>query len=76
MPTKNKKSKGSKAKAAAPVEEIISETADALSQIKLSNRTCTGNLASKPIDRDVKITAFSLAYHGKVLIQETELELK
>lgn len=74
MPTKNKKNKQA-AKVSAPDPVEVDETADALSQVKLSHRTCTGNLASKEIDRDIKITAFSLAYHGKVLINETELEL-
>lgn len=76
MPQKNRKNKS--AAAAQPVEAIkeeISKVASNLDKVKLNHRTCTGNLASKPKDRDVKITAFSLSYHGKVLISETELEL-
>lgn len=72
MPTKNKKNKQA---AKAQAQTAVAEVTDALAQVKLSHRTCTGSLSSRPIDRDIKITAFSLSYHGKVLISETELEL-
>jgi ATP-binding cassette subfamily F protein 2 len=72
MPTKSKKSKQ---QAAASKKASVEEVTSAFEQAKLSYRTCTGVLASRPQDKDVKITAFSLSYHGRVLIAETELEL-
>jgi len=53
----------------------VGDLTDAIAKAKLSHRTCTGVLASKKISRDVKISSFSLSYHGKVLIAETDLEL-
>ncbi|KAK7203596.1 ATP-binding cassette protein [Myxozyma melibiosi] len=41
----------------------------------LSDRVTTGVLASMATSRDVKITSCSLLYHGKVLIQDSTLEL-
>lgn len=81
MPTKNRKNKqaaAAQSKQAPPAEEshiAVNATAAALEKVKLNYRTSTGVLASKRQDRDVKITAFSLSYHGRVLIGETELEL-
>lgn len=42
---------------------------------KLSNRTCTGVLASQEASRDIKISSFSLTFYGKELISDTILEL-
>jgi len=72
MPSKNRKNK--KAAASEPEHEV-SKVTEVLEKVKLSHRTCTGVLASKPSDRDVKISSFSLSYYGRVLIAETELEL-
>lgn len=72
MPSKNKKNKSV---AAPAVKEEVAAASDMLEKIKFNYRTCTGNLASKPRDRDVKITSFSLSFHGRVLVSETELEL-
>lgn len=41
----------------------------------LSDRVTTGVLASLTTSRDVKIDSVSLVFHGKVLIQDTTLEL-
>ena len=41
----------------------------------LSDRVTTGVLASLEASRDVKITSVSLVFHGKVLVQDTTLEL-
>jgi ATP-binding cassette, subfamily F, member 2 len=41
----------------------------------LSDRVTTGVLASMPSSRDVKITSASLVFHGKVLINDSTLEL-
>jgi ATP-binding cassette, subfamily F, member 2 len=38
-------------------------------------RVATGNLISEPRARDIKISAFSLALHGKVLVEDTIIEL-
>lgn len=41
----------------------------------LSDRVTTGVLASLESSRDVKLTSVSLVFHGKVLIQDSTLEL-
>ncbi|CAJ2510542.1 Uu.00g095110.m01.CDS01 [Anthostomella pinea] len=41
----------------------------------LSDRITTGVLASIPSSRDVKITSTTLTFHGRVLLNETDLEL-
>ncbi|EXJ76989.1 ABC transporter ATP-binding protein ARB1 [Capronia epimyces CBS 606.96] len=41
----------------------------------LSDRVTTGVLASQEASRDVKITSCSLVFHGKVLIQDSTLEV-
>lgn len=71
MPSKKKGAAAKGKNAPAKVEEVM----DALTKAKLSNRTCTGVLASKPISKDIHITSFSLSYYGQPLVNETELEL-
>ena len=41
----------------------------------ISDRVTTGNLASLPASRDVKITSASLVFHGHVLFTDTTLEV-
>lgn len=41
----------------------------------ISDRVTTGVLASIESSRDVKVSSVSLVFHGKVLIQDTTLEL-
>lgn len=41
----------------------------------LSNRSCTGVLASHELSRDVKIDNFSITFHGVELLTDTKLEL-
>jgi len=41
----------------------------------ISDRVTTGVLASLPASRDVKITSASLVFHGKVLFNDTTLEV-
>lgn len=48
----------------------LQESADGI-----SDRVTTGVLASIGSSRDVKVTSVSLVFHGKVLIQDTTLEL-
>lgn len=41
----------------------------------LSDRVVTGNLESLPTSRDIKVSQISLLFHGKVLLQDSTLEL-
>jgi len=75
MPTKSRKSKKASAAASKAESPEVSSVTDAMAKSKINHRTSTGVLSSKPRDRDVKITSFSLSYHGRVLIAETDLEL-
>jgi ATP-binding cassette subfamily F protein 2 len=49
--------------------------ADAIAALNLSDRTCTGVLASHPLSRDIHIESLSLTFHGHDLIVDSELEL-
>lgn len=58
------------------------EAAEAVSRLKLqqdkdglSDRVTTGVLSSLATSRDIKLSSVSLLFHGKVLIQDSELEL-
>ena len=42
----------------------------------LSFRSATGVLASDAKGRDVRIDAYSLSFHGRVLIESAEVTLK
>eukprot|EP00877_Chromochloris_zofingiensis_P003806 jgi/Chrzof1/13426/Cz07g32170.t1 len=42
---------------------------------EISDRSCTGVLASHPQSRDIHIDSFSLLFHGHELLQDTFLEL-
>lgn len=44
-------------------------------KLDLSNRSCTGVLASHPQSRDLKIENFSMTFHGVELLTDTKLEL-
>ncbi|XP_062191810.1 ABC transporter F family member 1-like [Phragmites australis] len=48
--------------------------ADGVAALKLSDRTCTGVLASHPLSRDIHIESLSLTFHGHDLIVDSELE--
>jgi ATP-binding cassette subfamily F protein 2 len=72
---KSKKSKKTSA-------EEVDETSETIAKLKLqqdehgiSDRVTTGVLASLTTSRDIKVTSVSLVFHGKVLIQDTSLEL-
>ncbi|XP_039134734.1 ABC transporter F family member 1 [Dioscorea cayenensis subsp. rotundata] len=43
--------------------------------LRISDRTCTGVLASHPLSRDIHIESLSLTFHGHDLIVDSELEL-
>lgn len=44
-------------------------------KLQLSERACTGVLASHPAARDVKIDNFSITFHGVEILRDTKLEL-
>ncbi|RLN28663.1 ABC transporter F family member 1 [Panicum miliaceum] len=51
------------------------KAANGVGALKLSDRTCTGVLASHPLSRDIHIESLSLTFHGHDLIVDSELEL-
>lgn len=64
-----------------PVDEAAA-AADKIAQLKLqqdkdgiSDRVVTGVLDSLETSRDIKLSSVSLLFHGKVLIQDSQLEL-
>ncbi|WVZ89987.1 hypothetical protein U9M48_036328 [Paspalum notatum var. saurae] len=64
-------SSSSSSSAAAAAEKA----ANGVAALKLSDRTCTGVLASHPLSRDIHIESLSLTFHGHDLIVDSELEL-
>ena len=42
---------------------------------KGGDRTSTGVLTSQPLSRDIKIESFSLSFHGRELISNTDIDL-
>lgn len=73
MPRKNVKKKGGAAASAAGVANengVITLENGA----KLSNRACTGVLASHKGSRDLKIDSFSLSLHGNELITDSKID--
>ncbi|KAF9185275.1 hypothetical protein BGZ51_002750 [Haplosporangium sp. Z 767] len=42
---------------------------------KGGDRTATGILTSQPLSRDIKIESFSLSFHGRELISNTDIDL-
>lgn len=52
-----------------------SSIADDLAKLEMQERSCTGNLASHPLSRDIHIESFSLLFHGHELVSDTTLEL-
>lgn len=77
-----KRAEKKKAKDGSSAEAEVDKTAVAIAKLKLqqdehgiSDRVTTGVLASLETSRDIKITSVSLVFHGKVLVQDTSLEL-
>lgn len=56
-------------------DEEVKRLAAQMDKHGLSDRVTTGVLSSTPTSRDVKITSVSLVFHGRVLIQDSTLEL-
>ncbi|KAG0296111.1 hypothetical protein BGZ97_004630 [Linnemannia gamsii] len=46
-----------------------------VAQRKGGDRTSTGVLTSQPLSRDIKIESFSLRFHGRELISNTDIDL-
>jgi ATP-binding cassette subfamily F protein 2 len=46
-----------------------------VAQRKGGDRTSTGILTSQPLSRDIKIESFSLRFHGRELISNTDIDL-
>ncbi|KAL6851954.1 hypothetical protein ACP4OV_020139 [Aristida adscensionis] len=70
--------RGGKAAAASSSSSSSSaaeKAANGVAALKLSDRTCTGVLASHPLSRDIHIESLSLTFHGHDLIVDSELEL-
>jgi ATP-binding cassette subfamily F protein 2 len=80
MSGKKKGNAKAKAKAAAPkktaqaaVDTLNDETIEK-AKLKANFRHTTGVLLSHPKSNDIKIGSFSLTFHGRILIQDAELE--
>lgn len=77
MPSKPGKGKGGKGKgkgAVAAAAEAAPAPVDAKGPAiggaaKVSERTCTGQLSSRPLSKDIKFEQFSLSYFGEDLIK-------
>ncbi|KAF7101534.1 hypothetical protein CFC21_102846 [Triticum aestivum] len=70
--------RGAKSSAAASSSSASSaadKAANGVAALNLSDRTCTGVLASHPLSRDIHIESLSLTFHGHDLIVDSELEL-
>ncbi|KAK2581977.1 hypothetical protein KPH14_002416 [Odynerus spinipes] len=57
------------------VEEALCLKLEADARLNAEARSCTGSLASHPRSRDIKISNFSITFHGCELLQDTMLEL-
>ncbi|XP_061359426.1 ABC transporter F family member 1 isoform X1 [Gastrolobium bilobum] len=68
--------RGGKASASSKaVDKSVDKVADGISDIQISDRTCTGVLCSHPLSRDIRIESLSVTFHGHDLIVDSELEL-
>ncbi|CAL9167707.1 unnamed protein product [Musa hybrid cultivar] len=65
----------SKATAGVPNGAAVEKLTDGAGSLRISDRTCTGVLASHPLSRDIHIESLSLTFHGHDLIVDSELEL-
>lgn len=55
--------------------EALYAQLEADAQLNAEARSCTGSLAVHPKSRDVKISNFSITFHGCEMLQDTLLEL-
>ncbi|XP_015592300.1 ATP-binding cassette sub-family F member 2 [Cephus cinctus] len=56
-------------------EEALCLKLETDARLNAEARSCTGSLASHPRSRDIKISNFSITFHGCELLQDTMLEL-
>lgn len=56
-------------------EEALCQKLAADARLNAEARSCTGTLSSHPRSRDIKISTFSITFHGCELFQDTTLEL-
>ncbi|KAG0244954.1 P-loop containing nucleoside triphosphate hydrolase protein [Mortierella sp. GBAus27b] len=58
-----------------PVDAVIGGLdAMKLAKKKANDRTSTGILTSQPLSRDIKIESFTLSFHGRELISNTDID--
>ena len=57
------------------ITEALCIKLEADARLNAEARSCTGSLASHPRSRDIKISNFSITFHGCELLQDTMLEL-
>lgn len=72
MPPKDKVRKARPVKKSSTLEDKL---AAKLAEASITDRMCTGELASQPNAKDIKFVNFSLSFHGEELIHDTTLEL-
>ncbi|XP_022752906.1 ABC transporter F family member 1-like [Durio zibethinus] len=63
------------AASAAAAENGVDKVSDGVSDLQISDRTCTGVLCSHPLSRDIRIESLSVTFHGHDLIVDSVLEL-
>ncbi|KAG8039893.1 hypothetical protein G9C98_000622 [Cotesia typhae] len=56
-------------------EEALCLKLESDARLNAEARACTGSLASHPRSRDIKVSNFSITFHGCELLQDTNLEL-
>ncbi|KAL5231415.1 hypothetical protein ABZP36_030191 [Zizania latifolia] len=67
--------RGAKTSSSSSSSSSADKAANGVAALNLSDRTCTGVLASHPLSRDIHIESLSLTFHGHDLIVDSELEL-
>ena len=76
---KEMKKSGSKMSMASEVENgnvnAVAAAAEAVEELGLNDRSCTGIRTSHPQSRDVHIESLTLLFHGHELLADTSLEL-
>ncbi|XP_043266397.1 ATP-binding cassette sub-family F member 2 [Venturia canescens] len=66
---------GTNGAATLSAEEALCMKLESDARLNAEARACTGALASHPRSRDIKISNFSITFHGCELLQDTMLEL-
>ncbi|OXU28531.1 hypothetical protein TSAR_008976 [Trichomalopsis sarcophagae] len=74
-PGQDRRQNGTNGTVALSEEEALCAKLEADARLNAEARACTGSLASHPRSRDIKISNFSVTFHGCELMQDTMLEL-